>query len=1018
MASFRLECGRIDSFLANHRLSPLSQFQLSLKKCVTSFADSERQTLRHATSLVVMPVLALGVMFAGSPPATAQTTGSGTWTRCGTEGQWCTPAGVSTVRYGANGSYAQRTVTGQFGCASSVFGDPAYGTPKVCDVLNGVEAATWQTCAADGQTCSVSGPSVVRYGVGDRWFQRSVSASFTCGSALFGDPFWGLTKSCQVRTSVAVAASAPLTVETTGNGGTAGASAAGTWTRCGGEGATCKIPALSTVRYGASGIYTQRTVSGEFVCASTVFGDPAPGAAKGCDVLNGVENATWQVCASEGKTCSVPGPSVVRYGAGDSWFQRSASASFTCSSGLFGDAVYGIPKICEVRTAYSISPAGTDPGSSTGTGTGTTAGTGAGTGSTGTGTAGTGAGTATGTPPGEVPPSGNVFLVNRQSGMCAALASGQPTAGEPSVQTICRGNASETWAFANVGTGYQIRNLATGTCLYSAGGQTTNGPGIVQQPCGAGTDGGRWQIRKVDEWFEIVGIQSGRCLTVTNGSREDGAGLSQLDCGSAGNQVFSILPATYAPSAWTAPRSIGIVPVSAAALPSGKLLMWGADGPTTFGNGTNTWTTLYDPATDTATVTNVTDAGQNFCPGTNLLADGRLLVSGGRNPGGTSFYDPSTNRWSAGPAMRVPRGYNGNTTLSTGETLTYGGSWSGDEYSDKFGEVYSPSTGAWRLLSGVSGNAAAASGARAASVRDNHYWLFAASNGFAFNPGPSPQMFWVDTRGNGTLTAVGNRGDDGWSQSGTATMYDVGKIVKMGGAPNDTNQFANTNIYTIDIAAGPGTAPKVQKLPSDPFPRAFANSVVLPTGDVVTIGGHTIATGFNDSKSVMMPTIWSPATGKLRLLRPIGVPRNYHSWAVLMPDGRVVSGGGGLCACSADHPDFQFLTPPYLFDASGNPASRPAITSAPGTATVGTTPTLAVATDRAVASFALVRMGATTHTVNADQRRVPLAVASSSGTTYQLTLPTDRGILLPGPWMLFAMDANGVPSVAKIVRVQ
>lgn len=81
-----------------------------------------------------------------------------------------------------------------------------------------------------------------------------------------------------------------------------------------------------------------------------------------------------------------------------------------------------------------------------------------------------------------------------------------------------------------------------------------------------------------------------------------------------------------------------------------------------------------------------------------------------------------------------------------------------------------------------------------------------------------------------------------------------------------------------------------------------------------------------------------------------------------------------------------------------------------------------VTTDRAVTKFALVRLGAVTHTVthtvNNDQRRIPLTPVSADATTYTLDTPADRGIALPGKYMLFVLDAAGVPSIAKIVEVR
>jgi galactose oxidase len=110
------------------------------------------------------------------------------------------------------------------------------------------------------------------------------------------------------------------------------------------------------------------------------------------------------------------------------------------------------------------------------------------------------------------------------------------------------------------------------------------------------------------------------------------------------------------------------------------------------------------------------------------------------------------------------------------------------------------------------------------------------------------------------------------------------------------------------------------------------------------------------------------------------------------------------------------LTPPYLLNADGTAATRPSITSAPATASLGGT--LAVNTAAPVMSFALVRSSSVTHTVNNDQRRVPLAIQATSGpAAYTLSIPSDPGVVLPGYYMLFALDARGVPSVSATVRI-
>ena len=77
--------------------------------------------------------------------------------------------------------------------------------------------------------------------------------------------------------------------------------------------------------------------------------------------------------------------------------------------------------------------------------------------------------------------------------------------------------------------------------------------------------------------------------------------------------------------------------------------------------------------------------------------------------------------------------------------------------------------------------------------------------------------------------------------------------------------------------------------------------------------------------------------------------------------------------------------------------------------------TLPVSTSTPVSGFALVRMSSVTHTVNNDQRRIPLAGTTTDGMNYLLTLPSDPGVAVPGRYMLFALNALGVPSVAQVL---
>jgi galactose oxidase len=130
-----------------------------------------------------------------------------------------------------------------------------------------------------------------------------------------------------------------------------------------------------------------------------------------------------------------------------------------------------------------------------------------------------------------------------------------------------------------------------------------------------------------------------------------------------------------------------------------------------------------------------------------------------------------------------------------------------------------------------------------------------------------------------------------------------------------------------------------------------------------------------------------------------------------------VYSGGGLCGgCAANHQDQEILTPPYLFNADGSSASRPSIQSSPGSAKAGNIITVTTNTG-GNHSFSLVKLSAVTHSVNNDQRRVPLSVSSKDGANFQLKIPDNKNVILPGYYFLFAMNSNGVPSVAKIIRI-
>jgi hypothetical protein len=207
--------------------------------------------------------------------------------------------------------------------------------------------------------------------------------------------------------------------------------------------------------------------------------------------------------------------------------------------------------------------------------------------------------------------------------------------------------------------------------------------------------------------------------------------------------------------------------------------------------------------------------------------------------------------------------------------------------------------------------------------------------------------------------------------------------------------------------------------------RRQHNTTVLADGSVLATGGQSSSVdGLVDLvHPVFAAELWNPATGSWTVLSSASRVREYHSTATLLPDGRVLTGGGGICgSCQTKgylEKNIEYFEPPYLFkkDGSGLRADRPVMDSAPTTAGYGQSLAIASAQAGSIAKVGLVRLGAPTHSEDQGQRYVPLSF-STSGTTITAVSPATSNIAPAGYYMLFVTDGAGVPSVAKIIQLQ
>ncbi|KAK2056643.1 galactose oxidase [Colletotrichum caudatum] len=489
---------------------------------------------------------------------------------------------------------------------------------------------------------------------------------------------------------------------------------------------------------------------------------------------------------------------------------------------------------------------------------------------------------------------------------------------------------------------------------------------------------------------------------------------------------------------WGLSVSLPLIPVATAVLGrTGEVLLWAADNPGVFGNQNQTVSAIYNPQTGIVSSKIVSETGHNmFCPGLSIDASGDVVVTGGSTSNHASIYRSASRRWEAMEGMTIGRGYHAQATLSDGKTFTIGGSWSGGE-EEKNGEIFDPTTHAWVPQPGCLVEPMLTADAKGTFAADNHAWLFAWKNGSVFQAGPSTAMNWYAAGGPDALgrqAPAGSRGQNNDAMNGNAVMYDAaqGKILTLGGAPNYDHSLASSAVYAVTISDPFGTV-DIEKLEPMHAPRAYANSVVLPTGDVFVNGGATYALQWTDANATWYPELWSHKTKRFRRLARMTIPRTYHSIAVLLPDATVLTGGGGLCweSCEeipqwkigSDHFDVQVFHPPYLFEADGKTFARRPRIIGKLIREVRLGDKFMVRTDMKGLEFALVRYGSSTHSINTDQRRVVLeSVPRGSfrklGRSYEVRISSDPGVAVPGYWMLFAISSNGVPSVAETLLLR
>jgi hypothetical protein len=311
-------------------------------------------------------------------------------------------------------------------------------------------------------------------------------------------------------------------------------------------------------------------------------------------------------------------------------------------------------------------------------------------------------------------------------------------------------------------------------------------------------------------------------------------------------------------------------------------------------------------------------------------------------------------------------------------------------------EIYDPSTNQWTKLTNAN------------NPFETYPFIFVLQDGRVIHVGGTEYA---------TNTDILNVSTQSWStidsriiDGGAASMYLPGQIMKAGSATDSQGTGSSANTTFILDTTQP--TPAWQQTPSMAYPRSFLNLTELPDGSVLATGGETDKNGGNIANAVYAAELWSPQTQTWTTASSMKTPREYHSTALLLPDARViVSGMGNDFGQVPNETNAEMFSPPYLFKGA-----RPVISQGPAQVQYNTAFSVTTPDFASISKVVLIRTGATTHFFDQNTRYVPLTFQQTSG-GLTVTGPSDGNSAPPGYYMLFLVNASGVPSVPSIVQV-